>query len=415
MLGERQIEQPRAVGQPLASDDAHDAVVRVEPHGRNIAVAGVGADHGDLSTVQARDVAHVVPDTPRPPIRQQVGSAAFHRDQDVRERARGLCDGGLGDLAVGPTHPDAVADRELDLPLTLDRLLDALALWKLEQHALFTSRDPALPVGVVQGETLVDHEVSDLDVGEAGDEGFHRGPCILGHRLRGTRADRGEDERQDEGVPHGCGYNAVDTRTQTKGAFVGGRRAQWRHPGLVWNAGPTRCRSLPWPFHRELGAMWRKRGSFEGFGGRRSSSSGSSAMRAAVDRAQRRPQAGRSPLARSISLPIRKWRGSPRFWTRCSTIRRRVSGDRSRPNRAPSSVGPRGRVLEHYLPFQATTASATPIGSSARSGVSWRPSTDRRLGWPAVVPASPRHWSDRGRSRCRDPGRHRHTTLSIAA
>src|SRR5215831_7200846 len=111
-------------------------------------------------------------------------------------------------FAVRPPDPDAIADHELDFPLPFDHLLDALALRQLEEHALLAPGHAALPVGVVQGEILINDEVADPDVRDAGDEGLDRGPCILGHRLRGARADHGEDERQDEGEPHGCGYNA---------------------------------------------------------------------------------------------------------------------------------------------------------------------------------------------------------------
>jgi hypothetical protein len=141
---------------------------------------------------------------------EEIGRAAFHRDQDVRERAGLLADRGLGHLAVGAPHPDPVADRELDLALPLDGLLHALTLRQLEQHPLLALRHAPRPVGVVQGEALIDDEVADPDVGDAGHERLDRGPRVLGHR-RGARGERGEDERQDEGVPHGCGYNAVDT------------------------------------------------------------------------------------------------------------------------------------------------------------------------------------------------------------
>jgi len=155
-------------------------------------------------------MAHVVPHAASPPLREQIGSAALHRDEQVREGAHRLGRGDLGDLAVRPPYPDAIADRELDLALPFHGLLDALALRKLEQHPLLASRRPTLPVGVVQGQVLVDDEITDPDVRGPGDEGFDGGAGVLTRRGRCAHTDHGQQEREDEGAPHGCGYNAVD-------------------------------------------------------------------------------------------------------------------------------------------------------------------------------------------------------------
>src|SRR5262245_45290086 len=221
MLGERQVEKPRAVRQPLAGDDTHDAVVRIEPHGRNVAVSGVGADHRDRPSGYAGDMAHVVADPSRTPLGQEVGRASLHGGQDLTQRARRLEGLHLGYLAVGPAHPDTVTDRQLHLALPLDSLLDALALWQLEQHPLLAPRHATLSVRVIEGEALIDDEVADLYVGDPSHECLDRAPGILPRCLWGTRAERGEDDRQDEGTPHGCGYNALVTQNANERSTCG--------------------------------------------------------------------------------------------------------------------------------------------------------------------------------------------------
>jgi hypothetical protein len=154
-------------------------------------------------------VAHVGPHAPRPPLVEQLLGSPLHRNQDGRKRAQGLHGRELHHPPVGSPDPHLVADGDLDLALTVQGLLDALALRDLEEHALLAGQVGTLAVGVVQAEVLIDDDVADLDVGEPGHEGFGGGPAVLSRGEGHAYADRGQEEREDDGAPHGCGYNAL--------------------------------------------------------------------------------------------------------------------------------------------------------------------------------------------------------------
>src|SRR5262249_56158535 len=115
------------------------------PRGRRVDAPRRRAEPPTRPPAQGGGGAPAAPSPPRPPLRQQVGGAPLHRDQNMGERAGLLGGRGLQYPPIGPSHPDAVPDRELDLPLPLDPLLDPLALPHLEHHPLLPSRPPPLP------------------------------------------------------------------------------------------------------------------------------------------------------------------------------------------------------------------------------------------------------------------------------
>src|SRR5262249_13670941 len=198
-----------SVRQPLTGDEPDDAVVRVEPHGRDVAVAGAGADHRHRPRAHARGMTHVGPHASRPPPGEQLlgsppppGPAGPGGYQRLHGRE-------LDHPPICSPDPDLVADGDLDLALTVQGLLDTLALRDLEEHALLAGQIGTLPVREVHAEVLIDDDVADLDIGEPGHEGFDGNPAVLGRGDGHAHADRGQKEREDDGAPHGCGYNAL--------------------------------------------------------------------------------------------------------------------------------------------------------------------------------------------------------------
>src|SRR5712692_5411396 len=132
VLRVRPVDQRDAGRQRLARHQTDDAVLGVEPDRRDVALTGLRADDGHHPPAGALGVAHVVTHAERAPFGEEIGGGALRGHEQVDAAPGPIERGHLVEPAVGPPHPDAVADRELDLALTLDGLLEALAQGQLE-------------------------------------------------------------------------------------------------------------------------------------------------------------------------------------------------------------------------------------------------------------------------------------------
>src|SRR5438093_411401 len=221
-------------------------------------------------------MAHVVPDAASAPFRKQVGGETLHRDEQVREDAHRPGGRDLRDRAVGPPDPDAITDRDLDLALAFDGLLEALALRELEEHALLAHGRRTSPARMVEGEVLVDDEVADPDVGEASDEGFDRDPGVLARRDGHAHADGGQQEIS--GIPEvldkvlddfdeGLGAERLEAvnRALRRAAALEVARLEHYLPFLATTASAT-------PFIGLFGTVWGIMAAFHGIGAQGSAS-----------------------------------------------------------------------------------------------------------------------------------------------
>ena len=144
-----------------------------------------------------------------------------------------------------------------------------------------------------------------------------------------AHADDGQQEREDDGAPHGCGYNAVAVLNANQRSARAERFPELRDPGPRLELRPGRQGRSPRAhglLHRELGAH-RREGVAVPAGPPADARVPESLPRGAapVGRAHRGAAVPQSPLAQLYFAAYQEVSGIPRSSTRCSTTSTRAS------------------------------------------------------------------------------------------
>src|SRR5439155_20469896 len=123
-----------------------------------------------------------------------------------------------------------IADAQPYFLLAVDRLLHALSPRQLDVHALLAVRLRVAAGGIEERQRLLDHEVRDVDLAEARQEGVHGGARVGtgrgGHRNLCGQEDSGY------GAEHESVIRARYARSQRKASIFG--------PKMLTPRGPVR-------------------------------------------------------------------------------------------------------------------------------------------------------------------------------